>query len=178
VVARIAGIPTLFEAVRTIAELVLASPSAVPLAVHMARTAQALLAVQRGDVALAAEQYPALEPQRGTMAYEGYISNDRVLGLLAQTMGDLDKAAEHFEDALTFCRKAGYRPELAWACCDYADWLLHRVGAQSRQVGTPLQDTDRRKAMALLDEALNISRELGMRPLMERVLARRQILRA
>jgi hypothetical protein len=32
--------------------------------------------------------------------------------------------------------------------------------------------------MALLDEALRISRELGMRPLMERVLARRQILTA
>jgi len=28
-----------------------------------------------------------------------------------------------FEDALTFCRRAGYRPELAWSCCDYADSL-------------------------------------------------------
>jgi len=32
--------------------------------------------------------------------------------------------------------------------------------------------------MVLLDEALAISRELGMRPLMERVLSRREILKA
>ena len=31
-----------------------------------------------------------------------------------------------FEEALAFCRKAGYRPELAWTCCDYADTLLQR----------------------------------------------------
>ena len=30
--------------------------------------------------------------------------------------------------ALAFCRKAGYRPELAWSCCDYADLLLERNG--------------------------------------------------
>ncbi len=37
---------------------------------------------------------------------------------------------------------------------------------------------DREKAMSLLDESLAISSELGMRPLMERVLSRREILRA
>jgi len=51
---------------------------------------------------------------------------DRLLGLLAQTMGSPDLAAEHFEDALAFCRRGGYRPELAWICCDYADMLLER----------------------------------------------------
>ncbi len=35
---------------------------------------------------------------------------------------------------------------------------------------------DRAKAMSLLDESLAISSELGMRPLMERVLCRREIL--
>ncbi len=43
-------------------------------------------------------------------------------------MGNLDQAATHFEDALAFCRKAGYRPDLAWTCCDYADTLLQRAG--------------------------------------------------
>jgi len=33
---------------------------------------------------------------------------------------------------------------------------------------------DRAKAMALIDESLAISSELGMRPLMERVLSRRE----
>ena len=66
----------------------------------------------------------------------------------------------HFEDALAFCRRAGYRPQLAWTCCDYADLLHERDG-----------DSNRQKAMSLLDESLAISRELGMRPLMERVVA-------
>ncbi len=75
--------------------------------------------------------------------------------------------AAHFEDALAFCRKAGYRPELAWSCCDYADCLLKRGGPG-----------DRERALSLLDESLSISSEFGMRPLMERVLSRRDILEA
>ena len=82
-------------------------------------------------------------------------------------MGTLDKAIEHFEDSLAFCRKAGYRPELAWTCCDYADTLLQRNSPGDRQ-----------KAMSLLDECLRITRELGMKPLLERALSRRDILRA
>ena len=95
------------------------------------------------------------------------IGADRLLGLLAQTVGNLGQAMVHFEDALAFCRKAGYWPELAWTCCDYPDAL--------RQRNNP---GDRAQAMSLLDESLAISRELGMRPLMERVLSRREILRA
>ncbi|MCH8226586.1 MAG: hypothetical protein IIC97_12045 [Chloroflexi bacterium] len=95
------------------------------------------------------------------------MSVDRVLGLLAQTMGNLDTAMTHFEDGLAFCREAGYRPELAWTCCDYADSLRERDG-----------EGDRANAMSLLDESLAISSELGMRPLMERVLSRREILKA
>ena len=37
---------------------------------------------------------------------------------------------------------------------------------------------DRAKAITLLDESLALSSELGMRLLMERVLSRREILRA
>ena len=66
-----------------------------------------------------------------------------------------------------FCRRAGYRPELAWTCCDYADSLRERDS-----------EGDRAKANALLDESLAISSELGMRPLMERVLSRRKLLGA
>ena len=54
------------------------------------------------------------------------LHNSQILGLLAQIMGDLDQAMVHFEDALDFCRRAGYRPVLAWTCCDYADALLQR----------------------------------------------------
>ena len=68
---------------------------------------------------------------------------------------------------LAFCREAGYRPELAWTCCDYADTLLQRNGTG-----------DQEKATSLLDESLAISTELGMRPLMERVLSRQETLKA
>ena len=82
-------------------------------------------------------------------------------------MGNLDQAAAHFEDALAFCRKAGYRPELAWSCCDYADLLRERDS-----------EGDRAKAISLLDESLAISSELGMRPLMERVTERLERIQA
>ena len=57
--------------------------------------------------------------------------------------------------------------KLAWSCCDYADALIQR--------NIP---GDLEQAMALLDESLSISTELGLRPLMERVLSRREILKA
>ncbi len=71
------------------------------------------------------------------------------------------------EPVRAVCRKADYQPELAWTCCDYADTLLQR-----NEPGDP------EKATSLLDESLAISSELGMRPLMERVLSRREILSA
>ncbi len=60
-----------------------------------------------------------------------------------------------------------FRTESAWTCCDYADFLLQRN-----------EPGDRERAMSLLEESLAISSELGMRPLMERVLSRREILKA
>ena len=116
----------------------------------------------RGDTA-AAQQYVVLRPSQGTMLgglLDSIISADRLLGLLAQTMGKLDQSMDHFEKSLVFSRKAGYRPELAWTCCEYADSLLQRNAPG-----------DREKAMSLMDESLAISSELGMRPLMDRVVA-------
>ena len=75
--------------------------------------------------------------------------------------GEVSVAVEHFEDALVFCRKAGYRPELAWSCCDFADTLL-----QCDQPG------DREKATSLLEQSLSIASDLGMKPLMARVATR------
>ena len=75
----------------------------------------ALLAVQSGDGAAARERYDALvgAPGQEILIVMG-ISTLRLLGLLAYTMGDMDQAAAHFEDALAFCRNAGFRPEVAW----------------------------------------------------------------
>ena len=90
------------------------------------------------------------------------------------TMGNLDQAAAHFDEGLAFCRKAGYRPELAWTLCDYADLLRDRASTGS--AGTAMGD--REKAVAMYDESLQIAKEFGMRPLMERVLSRKDILKA
>ena len=81
-------------------------------------------------------------------------------GLLAWTLDRMDDAVAHFEDSLAFCRKAGARPELAWTNYDFAGFLLQR--------GKP---GDHLRAVALTDQALTISTELGMRPLVDRAIA-------
>ena len=165
-IARITGVPDRLEIAEEAAEEVLSAQFITPRDAMNAKTGLALLAVQKGDQSGAAEQYAYLQEQRGTMIVT-ISSVDRLIGLLSQTMGNMDQSAAHFEEALAFCRKAGYRPELAWTCCDYADMLRERNG-----------DGDKVLAIALLDESLAISSELGMRPLMERVLARRDFLSA
>ncbi|MCH7787471.1 MAG: tetratricopeptide repeat protein, partial [Chloroflexi bacterium] len=158
-VGRITGSADRFDLAEVAANSNLSSRVSIPLSASFARVGLALIATQRGDTEAAREQYISLESRSGEVSNFGMFCFDRILGLLAQTMGNLDDSASHFEDALAFCRKAGYRPELAWSLCDYADMLLERQS-----------DDDRDKAISMLDESLAISSELGMRPLMERVL--------
>ena len=168
ILSRISGSGYGLDTARWAAEVVMSSPSATPLMRLWSMPGPSLIAVERGDAVAAREQYDALvgTPGQEILIIQG-ISPQRLLGLLAHTMGNLDQAVTHFEDALAFCRKAGFRPELAWTCCDYSDTLRARDA-----------EGDRAKAITLLDESLAISSELGMRPLMERVLSRREILGA
>jgi len=166
--AQITGTSKRIDTANMAAEAALSSTSAPFVATLVATTAQAILSIKQGDAAAAAELYTVLKSESGTLlSNNSDISVDRLLGMLAQTMGNLDQAANHFEDAVAFCRKAGYRPELAWTCCDYSDTLRDRDA-----------EGDRAKAIALLDESLAISSELGMRPLMERVNERLDRVRA
>jgi ATP/maltotriose-dependent transcriptional regulator MalT len=147
------------------ARSILSSPDIVPAFFNAARIALALAAVQRRDIKAATELYGVLQPIGGTLAPQSNVGPglavDRLLGLLSQTIGNLDQAVTPFGDAFVFCRKGGIRPELAWTCCDYADALCQRNGPGDRQM-----------AIDLLDESLAIASELGMRPLMERVTDR------
>jgi ATP/maltotriose-dependent transcriptional regulator MalT len=172
-VAHITGSSGKFNEAEAAAQTILSFPAAALTHQTYARVGLALLAVQRGEVAAAGQYYDALVSTRGTMIR--MIASDRLLGLLAQTMGQPDQAAAHFVDALAFCRKAGYRPELAWTCCDYADALL--VGAAQTSRGA-LTLADHTRAMSLLEEALEIARELGMRPLEERARACQELTQA
>ena len=166
--ARIAGKDRDIELANHLAATVVASETKHPSGKMGAHSALALLAVIEEDSTSAEGEYGYIEPWRGNLIMGAGVSSvDNLLGLLTRTMGKLDDAQTHFEDALAFCRKVGFRPELAWTCCDYGDMLLERDA-----------EGDRAKAITLLDESLAISSELGMRPLMERVLSRREILKA
>jgi len=101
------------------------------------------------------------------MPFPAVVSVDHILASLAATMGDEPAAVRHFEAALAFCMPAGCRPAYGWAAADYATFLLEQH-----------VPPDQARALALQNDALAIGRELGMRPLVERVLARRDILKA
>ena len=155
---RITGGTDRFDIAEKTAQAVLSLPSVTPDLSQAARVGLAMLAVQLGDATSAAEQYAHLSTSRGRMTRAGTFTIARVLGLTAQTMGELDLAMAHFEDALAFCRQAGYWPEVAWTCYEYA---------------TILKEGQQQKALLLLDEALLRCLELGMRPLSERVISLR-----
>jgi DNA-binding CsgD family transcriptional regulator len=158
--AYITGETNWLDLVELLASAVLTSPSPRHVT-EETRAGLALMAVVRADITASGEMYSLLKSHAGTILGDGAIYADRLLGLLSHTISKFDQAARHFEDALAFCRKAGYRPELAWSLCDYADTLLQRD-----------QPNDRIRARSLLEEALAISSELGMKPLMQRVTAR------
>ena len=132
----------------------LADPELRPNFVLTAHCALGMKAVIEKDGLSASSAYSALKPHANSFSQYGILCIDRMLGLLAQTMGNFEDAKGHFEDALAFCRKAGYRPELAWSLYDFAA-LRQAQG-------------EREEALTLLDEALSISNELGMRPIIEK----------
>lgn len=160
-VARITGTAGELDVAEGDAASVISAKNATPQVSNLARLGLGLIAVLRGDTNSAMEQYANLDSVRGSF-FVG-LSGDRALGLLAQTMGDLDQASAHYEAAMASTRKAGYKPELAWTCHDYAVALLERDS-----VG------DRARAHGLLEESISIASELLMQPLMARVTSIRQ----
>jgi class 3 adenylate cyclase len=84
------------------------------------------------------------------------------LALLAATLHRPDDAARHFEAALAMNGRMGMRHELARTQVAYADILLARNAPG-----------DRARALPLVNQALETARELGMKPLVEKALARK-----
>lgn len=131
---------------------------------YKAEAAEALSAAARADRAAAISAYENLLPRRGTVAALdpgrpcSPVVVDRLLALLAMTTSDHTAAERHFEDALGFCRNAGFLPELAWTCHDYAKMLINFPGASNPH-----------KVRGLIDEGSGIASRLNMRPLSARL---------
>ena len=172
VISLITGSFDHFDEMAAIARSLQASSNIPPFVSQWSRAALALTAVQQGDISAAKEQYDALKSRRGTMLVGGTIgiSADRLLGLLSWTSGRPDEAAEHFDDALIFCRGAGYNPEYAWSAYEYARLLFQRSAKDSRRSRSGDQD----RTMPLLSEALAMASELQMTPLVGLVNELRQ----
>ena len=107
-------------------------------------------AMVRRDKEACQRSYNALLKIRGEWAI---VTIDRLLGMLSHAIGDVSKAVEHLEDSLAFYARTGHIPEYAWTCWSYASVLLERKGNE-----------DRLRAQELLEEALQISTDLGCHP--------------
>ena len=80
---------------------------------------------------MAAIVYPELEPLAGSNVMIGHLvacygAADRYLGMLAATLGERERAEEHFERALELNRRMGASTWLAHTAYEYGRLLLGR----------------------------------------------------
>jgi DNA-binding CsgD family transcriptional regulator/tetratricopeptide (TPR) repeat protein len=134
------------------------------IAWHVARATLAILRGNRG-VAASLEEYFRARKGLYLLPWPGGRCCDGVLGQLCECGGKLDEAIEHFEDALAFCRRSGYRPELAWTYRYAGQALLRRS-----------RPGDALRATRLLDEGVALARSLGMKPLISQIQVLRRSL--
>jgi DNA-binding CsgD family transcriptional regulator len=140
------------------ARAVLERRPSIPLARAASRISRGLVAVRRPQPDECEKELHFLEPFKGMILVSSCLVTDRLLGLLAHGAGQTRRAIAHFEDALTFCRRSGYRPELAWTSYEHASALLD-AGRRD----------DRRRAAILLEESHDLALQLGMRPLLDAI---------
>jgi hypothetical protein len=119
-----------------------------------------------GDARRAESLYAALRPFAGRYVLVLYVcfgSVSRSLGLLASTSSKFDAAAGHFEDALQANARLGARP-----------WVAHTQHEYARMLVARGQGGDRERALALLAEASQTARRLGMTSLLGKAEALRR----
>ncbi|HUE26079.1 MAG TPA: AAA family ATPase [Solirubrobacteraceae bacterium] len=115
-----------------------------------------------GDAAAAALVYPELEPLTGTNVMIGHLvccygSADRYLGMLAATLGEWERAEDHFERAIALNREMGAMTWLAHTEYQY----VHAMLAAGRR--------DPSLARALLGEARELATGLQLKSLLGRI---------
>ena len=163
IITEITGMDDYSDIGRLAAERVIGSPEAPPGLLLSARAGRAITALSQRDVATSESLYERLLPHSGIMVYGGVTAVDRILGLLAGLTGCPDQANSHFASAANLCQRAGYRPEYAWNAYSWASVLAGTYADGSKPPRRTPGHAD--KSLALLDEALDISQELGMGPL-------------
>jgi DNA-binding CsgD family transcriptional regulator/tetratricopeptide (TPR) repeat protein len=118
-----------------------------------------------GDEAMAAIVYPELESLAGANVMIGHLVScygaaDRYLGMLAATLGESERAEEHFERALELNRRMEMPTWVAHTAYQYARFLHMRGGVAGRT-----------RAQALAGEAAALAELIGMRELLARIRA-------
>jgi class 3 adenylate cyclase len=118
-----------------------------------------------GDARRAGILYDLLLPcaDRNVVAAEAAVCNgsaSRQLGVLATALERWEQAELHFKEALKSNAGMRARPFVARTLYEYAGMLLARSAAG-----------DRERALDLLNKALDASRQLGMKSLLEKTLA-------
>jgi len=129
---------------------------------------QCLTAVLTGDAERSAELLPGLLEYPPFFSSFGSWPDTRALaGMLSKTCGQLDDAAEYLGESLSNSQETKQPPAIALGSAELAEVLLERDAPG-----------DHDRAVELQDEAIAIATELGMKPLLERVLSQREILKA
>jgi tetratricopeptide (TPR) repeat protein len=137
------------ETAREIARRGLGERAGNPLWEDVTRTGLALIAAVDRDPEASARFLRELRgcpPQMRSMV----VTRDALVGLLARAADRTALAMYSFRKALQFC-EAGFLPEMAWTCLDYAETLLERGGPYNRA-----------RAKALLAESRQVARACGM----------------
>ena len=140
----------------------------LPLWERMVRFVSGHYAVYTENIDLAASQYKRMTELPGPSS-DFFLGAERtcLMGEISALLGDVDGADLNFSQSLVNCRDKGWKPSLAWTLFKYADFLLKRDDEGGRD-----------KAGPMLDEALKLATDMGMEPLMQSVLSKREILKA
>ncbi len=132
-----------------------------PLFFATAGVGMGLLAARNHDRELANLARAGLAPMAGRFNPSYLYQTDHITGLLSLEFGDLPGAIIDFESALGFMARVGDCPvPYAHAAYDAARAYLERNAPG-----------DRERARTLIDEALGHARDLGMKPLLEKIIA-------
>ena len=124
---------------------------------------KAFIAVCTGDIEFGEEVFLELSAIPNMVL--GLQVTSRAKGILAKMLGENELARQYLKEAIDFCESRGMKPELAWAYSDMSE-LVAEI------------DDNRATSQQLVDKALAIANDIGMKPLTNRILGRRDILKA